>query len=117
MPISEGEWASIYALVERATGNPAQFFTTGKVVRRDAAKKLVWLAEFGPQAIPVVGFDYEVRYYDTNELGVVNAKLAKITVIVPKVGETVLVARELGAQRLPRCLGKIQGTGWITPGD
>lgn len=100
-------------MIEAATGGYTRYFITGKVIKRDAAKKLVWLAEFGPQAIPVVGFDYDVKYYDTDQRGDVTRKQAKVNVVTPAIGATVLVARELGVSRMPRCLGVFQGKGWI----
>jgi len=42
---------------------------------------------------------------------------AKAVTLVPKVGQTVLVAYEMGISRLPRCLGVIQSTNWITSED
>jgi len=128
MPISEGEWNSIRNLVERVAADVSgnrNFFTTGKVIKRDEDKMLVWIEEFGDQPIPLVFFDYEVKYYDETPNGTTvpsagssspfqtNSKKAKVKVIVPKIGDTVLVARELGSRRLPRCLGKLQGKGWI----
>jgi hypothetical protein len=38
-------------------------------------------------------------------------------IIVPALGDTVVVALERGTRRLPRCLGVIQSTGYITAGD
>jgi hypothetical protein len=113
MPISEGEWASIQALVERSAAKKGEYFTTGQVIKRNPDKKIVWLAEFGDQAIPLVAFDYEVKYYDTDETGSVVAKRAKISVDTPEIGETVVVAREMGSRRLPRCLGVIKGIDWF----
>jgi microcystin-dependent protein len=37
--------------------------------------------------------------------------------LVPEIGATILVALERGTRRLPRCLGEIQSTGYIKPGD
>lgn len=101
------------------------FFTTGKVIKRNVAKKLVWLEDFGDQPIPLVAFSYQVKYYDetpnnTNVPTVGSAspfttrtKTVTAEVQVPKIGDTVLVARELGTRRLPRCLGVILAK----PGD
>lgn len=44
---------------------------------------------------------------------VVTEKKAKISVSVPMPGEIVLVALERGTNRLPRCLGKLQGKNFI----
>lgn len=115
--ISEGEWQSISEMVKNAFRRKGEYFITGKVIKRDEDQKLVWMKEFGDQAIPIVGFDYEVTYYDTNQTGSVISKKAKVKVIVPKIGATVVVALEFGTRRLPRCLGVIQGTGWIAPSE
>jgi hypothetical protein len=120
MPITEPEWTSIASLVERMvpqlTGGRRNF-KTGRVIKRDTNKKLVWLREFGDQPIPVVGFDYEVKYYDTDSTGNTVPKKAKISPVTPDVGEHVFVALEMGEHGLPRCLGTIQGVGWILPED
>lgn len=139
MPIDRGEWRSIQILIEKYVNKRGEYFVTGKVIKRDEKKKLVWLKEFGDQPIPLVAFDYEVKYYDDSSVGQhvtvnidvpevpftgsVNAnipsknkqKFAKVEVLVPRVGELVLVAKELGTSRIPRCLGVIKGRGWIIP--
>lgn len=113
--LGEGDFKSIAAMVRRMLGEKGEYFVSGLVIKRDAKRKLVWLAEFGDQAIPIVGFSHTVKYYDTNQVGKVLPKISKVEVVVPAIGDSVLVARELGTRRLPRCLGVIQGTGWITP--
>lgn len=114
--ITERDFASITAVVERVVaklvGGRQSFFTTGTVIKRDKKKKLVWLKEYGPQAIPVVGLRSTVTYYDTDSTGKVTKKLARVDVEVPRQGETVLVCNEWGMKRMPRCLGVIQGKGW-----
>lgn len=130
MAITEPEWQSIRALIEvvsaEVSGN-RNFFTTGKVIKRDTEQKLVWIEDFGDQPIPLVAFDFEINYYDETPQGTtavaagnaqpyaVTKKKVMAKVQVPKIGETVLVARELGSRRLPRCLGVIMGKGWIVP--
>src|SRR5690348_15857553 len=119
MPISEPEWLSIANMVEkivkRVIGTRADYFTTGKVLKVDKPNKCIYMTEFGDQPIPIVGFDYEVKYYDTDNAGFVRTRNSVATVVMPKVGDTVLVARELGTRRLPRCLGVIQGKNWVIP--
>src|SRR3954468_4896603 len=131
MPISEPEWTSIASMVEkivrRLTGSRADFFVTGKVIKIDKPNKCIYMAEFGDQPIPIVAFDYEVNYYDETPKGTnygavgtgasyrTLKKTAKVTPVIPKVGQTVLVAREMGTARMPRCLGVIQGKNWIIP--
>lgn len=114
--ISEAEWASIRELaiklasqVANQTGN----FVTGKVIKRDEKNKLVWLRELGDQPIPVVGFRYDVKYYDEGSSGAVNVKTTTAVPQTPQLGDYVFVALEMGAQSLPRCLGVILGTNWI----
>jgi hypothetical protein len=113
--ISEREWASIGALITKITGkaNKRQFIT-GKVVKNNTGNKTVWLKELGAQAIPVVGFDYDVKYYDTDSTGTVNVRHMTATPKTPKVGQIVVVALELGDQSIPRCIGVVQGKNWIT---
>lgn len=117
--ITEPEWNSIRVAIERVimelSGRREDFFVTGTVFKRDVNKKLIWLKEFGDQPIPVVGYDYDVKYFVWDSgLNKTVAKDARVKIIVPKPGQTVLVAREMGIDRLPRCLGVIQGVGWIT---
>lgn len=95
-------------------GKKGEYFITGTVIKRDEATKVVWLAEFGDQAIPLVALDYEVKFYDTDQTGKVIQKFAKVRPLVPQVGQTVVVARELGSRRLPRLIGVLEGTGWIS---
>jgi len=115
--IDEREFASIRAMVEKivtqTAGRKSDYFITGKVLKRDVTNKCIYMAEFGDQPIPVVEHNYTVTYYDTNNLGKVVKKKAKIEVEVPKPGQLVLVAREMGQNRIPRCLGVIQGKKWI----
>jgi hypothetical protein len=120
VPLTEPEWQSIGNFVERivrrVAGTKADYFVTGKVLKVDKPNKCIYMSEFGDQPIPVVGFDYEIDYYDTTATGVVK-KTAPVKLIMPSVGDSVLVARELGVPRMPRCLGVIQGTNWIIPGE
>jgi|SRR5215471_2180403 len=115
--ISEAEWQSIRTMVEsvvpQITGSRKDYFVTGTVKKVNKTKKLVWLAEFGTQAIPIVGYDYDITYYDTDQTGIVRKRVTKAVVRMPRVGQVVLVARELGVSSLPRCLGVIQGRGWV----
>jgi hypothetical protein len=57
------------------------------------------------------------HYLGYTEAFKVRKTIQKATVRVPKVGDTVLVARELGTRRLPRCLGILQGKNWISAED
>lgn len=126
---TEQEFGTIAAMVEKIisqqVGKKTDYFITGKVIKVDAKNKCIYLEEFGDQAIPIVAFDYEVDYYEITVEGEVfgnpNAPIpyktikrtSKTRIMLPKVGQKVLVAREMGADRLPRCLGVIMGTNWI----
>lgn len=74
----------------------------GKVIRRDEARKLIWMAEFGDQAIPLVGFEGLFKVYDNGSV-----KHVRIKHEVPKVGQTAVVLRQMGSRRLPKCVGII----------
>jgi len=114
--ISEPEWASIRALVSRIVPQIAgskNHFITGRVVKRDVSNSLVWIAELGDQGIPLVGFDYNIKAYDTDQTGTVNVRNSVASPRVPDVGESVFVVLEGGSQGLPRCLGTIQGQNWL----
>jgi hypothetical protein len=127
--ISEPEWQSIAAMVEKIirsqVGLKSNYFTSGKVIKVDKTNKCIFLKEFGDQPIPLVFFDWQVKYYDetpngTTSVAAGNAqpfktrtKTVKAEVVMPTVGQTVLVVREMGAQRLPRCIGVIQGKKWL----
>lgn len=117
MPIYESEWASIRTMCERVVaemaGRKDSYFVTGPVIKRNVDKKLIWMAEFGDQPIPVTAFKSKVKYYDEDHLGNVKVKWANVVIEVPKIGATVLVVREMGSARLPRCLGEIQGIDWL----
>ena len=127
--ITEREWTSISAMVEKIIKNQiglkSSFFVTGKVIKVDAVNKCVFLKDFGDQPIPLVYFDYQLKYYDETPNGTTavsagstqpyktRTRTVKAEVVMPTVGQTVLVAREMGTARLPRCLGVIQGKKWL----
>jgi len=115
--ISETEWHSIGAFIEKiakqVSGKRQDFFTTGEIIKIDVPNKCVYLAEFGDQPIPVVAWDYTFDYYWENQSGDYIKSTGTARLKVPKVGDTIVVCRELGTRRLPRALGILQGTNWI----
>jgi hypothetical protein len=124
MPINEQEWASISEQISleigRLIGLRRHYFLVSPVLKNDEVNNLVWVAEFGPTPIPIFTFDYEVIYYDTIAGGgppfdknTVTKKFAKVRPLVPKVGETVLICMEMGADRLPRCLGALRSDNFL----
>jgi hypothetical protein len=116
MAISDGEWDSIRELVNRMFSTRADPFVTGRVTKVDANNKNIYMGEFGQQPIPMVANDFEIWYYDTLPNGRTVKKKAKASLVMPGKGNTVVVARELGTHRLPRCLGKLVGKRWILTG-
>lgn len=106
--LTDADFAAIYKAIEEAI--PQSEVVYGKVIKRDVAQGLVWLDEFGDQPIPLVGFNGEVHFYDTTPTGV-KLKKAKIVHQVPKKGQTVVVLRQLGSRRLPKCVGVVLSKG------
>jgi hypothetical protein len=88
--------------------------TFGKVTKHDVGNKVVWVEEFGDTAIPLAAFAYGFSYYDTDETGAVNKRYdqsgADTHVVVPRVGQVVVIANPWGNGRFPVCLGVIQST-------
>lgn len=113
MAISQRDWQQIQKYVEKRMAEAGEYFTQGIVIKNDQQNNLVWLKEFGDLAIPVFAFDYQVKYYYEDTSGNMQPRLTKpydreVSVLVPQVGETVLIARQLGSRNLPKCLGVIR---------
>jgi hypothetical protein len=119
--LEEQDWNSIRVAVERIcaniSGRRVEWFKTGKVIKRDERNRLIWIKGMGDVAIPIIAFDYDIRYYDTDENGETRVRKARATLAVPKLGQTVVVAFELGSTRIPRCLGVLQGKNWVETED
>jgi hypothetical protein len=116
MAISEQEWNSVRSVVEAVVrdliGGRQSYFMTAPVIKRDTTNRLIWVKDLGDQPVPVVGFNYTVKYYDSDDNGT-HPRTAVAKPDVPKIGETVFIAFELGLQWLPRCLGVLQGNNWM----
>ena len=121
MPLDDQDWNSVRVAVERIAsdvcGRRVEWFTTGRVIKRDEKNRLVWIKGMGDVAIPIIAFDYDIRYYDTDENGETQVRKARASLAVPNVGQTVVVAFELGSTRIPRCLGVMQGKNWVETED
>lgn len=125
MPLDHEDWRQIYDALEKA--QPSSTISQGKVIRADPLKNLIWLNEFGDQPIPLFGFDYDVEYFDTQPTGVATAgspistqlvkKQARVKLVCPKVGDTVLVLKQHGSRKLPKCVGVLRSTGFIALGS
>lgn len=108
MALSEADQNTVYKMIERALSGSE--VTYGKVVARDSRKGLIKLKEFGDQWIPLVGFRGTVKIYDETATGT-KLKTVKVIPEVPKIGETVVVLRQFGSRRLPKCVGVIFSKG------
>lgn len=116
--LEHSDWFSIEREIDRqvrASSSPV--FAQGEVIKADASRNLVWLKEFGNQPIPLFVFNYEVKYYDTVPTGIdsnnqittqLRVKKAIVKPMCPKVGDIVLVAKQFGSRRLPKCLGVLR---------
>jgi len=113
MPLNDRDFQSIYEIVDKSFRNATGTLLMSKVTKRDVTNKLVWVPELGDQPVPLVGFDYEVKYYDTDNAGIINEKKAKVSPMVPEIGDLVFIALERGTQRLPRCIGKVYSQNYI----
>ena len=114
-------WNAITELVMR--GASAREITIGRVTKRDTVNKVIWLEEFAETAIPLVAFDYSFAYYDTDNTGAVKKREDKTDtdpayrtkMLVPKVGQQVVILDMWGNRRFPVCVGVIQsklGSYW-----
>lgn len=92
--------------------------TFGKVHHRDVANMVIWVEEFGDTAIPLAAFESGFAYYDTDATGAVNKRYDasdgdpayKTHLIVPRVGQTAVIANPWGNGRFPVCIGVLQST-------
>jgi hypothetical protein len=112
--LSDRDWESVYGVINRTIGKKNESTIMSKVIKRDEIHKLVWVAELADQPIPLLAFDYEVKYYDTDGGGVVREKVAKVEPATPEIGDLVFIVMERGTRRLPRCVGKVQSRNYIT---
>lgn len=102
MAFTWGDWNEITERIRSIIAQQGTNFVQGRVLKADPVRNLVWLEETGDQPVPLIAFDYK-----DEETG------AKVKVVCPKKGDLVLVAFHLGTRRLPKCLGKVQSTGWL----
>lgn len=129
MALSKDDWREIQAFVTQIVSQHGQSFIQAKVIKNDTKNKLIWVKELGDQPIPLLAFDYQVKYYynepfgNTTAVGSgVNARMAsrktrahtkEVEVLTPRVGDIVFIALHYGARRLPKCLGVIQSKNYV----
>jgi hypothetical protein len=115
-------WRQIFDLISRSQSRSE--ITYGKVTGQDVKNNNIFVQGFGDRPIPIIGFRYTVEYWDTQTIGATPAVGAplpsravkrKVTVEpdLPKVGDTVMVLRHLGADRLPKCVGVLLSTNFV----
>lgn len=114
-------WNAIADAISRAL--PGRNMSFGRVIKRDVTDKVVWLEEFGETAIPLCAFDSSFAYYDTQQDGTVKRREDKgdtdaafrTKMLVPKVGQLVVIIDLFGNRRFPVCVGVLQsklGSYW-----
>lgn len=122
MALRDQDWQQIQEFVNRLVSKSGEAFIQGKVVKSDQSRRVVWLREFGDTPIPLVGFDYRVKYrYKETDGSVTVAKTNSysddVEILTPRVGDTVLVAQQFGTRRLPKCLGVIKSVRYVESGE
>lgn len=120
MPISPQDWEAIYQAIN-AMQRPSEVIQ-GKVTKRDTENMLVWINEVGDQPIPIYSFDYQIKYYDVDQRGVSTIKRTDITkkdvsTLCPDIGDTILVLKQFGTNRLPKCIGVLRSANFTTSED
>ncbi len=131
--LEETDWHRINKAIRMALDQAiTPQFTQGEVIKADPVNNLIWLIEFGDQPIPLFTFDYEITYYTESPKGTVipavgsaspykitvrktDIKRKEVKVICPKKGDIVLVARQYGSRRLPKCLGVLKSDNFVIP--
>lgn len=111
-------WNAVADSIDRSQA-PREI-TFAKVAKRDQAKKLVWVEEFGNLGIPLVTFTSGFAYYDTDATGAVNKKEDRTgkndayhtQIIAPRVGQMVVILDPGGQHRFPICVGVLQSSGF-----
>ena len=63
--ITENDWRAIEEFVSRMVSKVGEPFVQGKVTKVDAARRVVFLKEFGDTPIPIVSFDHNHQWTDT----------------------------------------------------
>jgi len=64
MPVSYPEWNEIQGKIKTLLAQKGEPFSIGRVIRRDARRKLVWVSGFGQEPIPMMSFNGDINIYD-----------------------------------------------------
>lgn len=121
--LSPDIWNAIADLISRSTGSREVFFV--KVKKIDKTNKTIFVEDFGDLGIPLVSFNNSFSYFDTEPVGnavsgsPVNTRKMKredmtqlnpalrTVLVMPKVGEIVVVLDPWGGKRFPICIGVV----------
>lgn len=111
---------AIEEFVNRMLSKIGSPFIQAKVIKSDSSRKVVWVRELGSIPVPLIAFDYQVKYSYREASGTLQIQKTKayseeVDVLTPRVGDTVLIAQHFGASRLPKCLGVIKSRNYIEP--
>lgn len=121
--LSPGIWNAIADIVARQAAPSEISFHA--VQKRDTAKRIIWVEEFGETGIALVSFNYSFAYYDSQADGTTRKRYDAsadesdpayhVKMLVPRVGQTVAILNPSGNRRFPTCIGVVQsqpGTYW-----
>lgn len=109
--LSAPVWNAIADLVQRSQLPREVYFC--KVTKIDRARQIIWTEDFGAIGIPMVAHTFSFAYYDTTPTDVQHRDdpgnpAFQVKIVMPKVGQVVIVLDPWGAKRFPICVGVIQ---------
>lgn len=118
--LTHPEWNEIYTVIKKMIGDLGEPFVQATVIKSDAARKVVFCKEFGDVPIPIFAHYYQVKYtYKDNAGRTIIQKTPAyspdVEVLVPKVGDIVLIAQHLGSRSLPKCIGVLFSKNFVQP--
>ncbi len=118
MALTHGDWNEIHNAIRKGVADTGEAFVQGVVIKSDAINKVIYLKEFGDTPIPIVAHHYQVKYLARDDSGrkiilKTLAYSADVEVLVPRIGDIVLVAQHLGTRALPKCLGVIMSRNFV----
>lgn len=117
MPLDDRDWRRVQKLIDDFARTVPEYFSQGEVVSVDKSRKVVFLKEFGDQPIPIFSFQFDVNYLDTGKNQHTKLRHTIATPRLPKKGDIVLVARQMGSRRLPKCIGVLQSHDFVDVGS
>lgn len=115
--LSDAIWNAIADLVRRNGSQREVYHVT--VSKVDKARKVLWADEFGDIGIPVVVHSLGQALYDTQPDGTLKKRgedyetndAYQAQIIMPQIGDTVVVLDPGGSKTVPICIGVIQSPG------